>query len=138
MPDGSILGSHASPDGRATVVPSVGLGILFSPQLPSNNHVLCCYGDSVGVNRTKVGVLVHPDKVHLRCFLEGQDRHRVKPDVGLDLLGNLPNKSLEGSFRDFALGALLELANFSEGNNARSCAAGCNGQACAAMVATVS
>ena len=95
MPDGSILGSHPSPDGGATVVPSVRLGILFPPQLPSNNHVLCGYGDSVGVNGTKVGVLVHPDKkVHLRCFLEGQDRHQVKPDVGLDLLGNLPNKSV--------------------------------------------
>ena len=122
----------------AAVVPSVGSSILFSLQLLSNNHVLCCYGDSLGVNCTKVGVLVNPDKVHLDCFLEGQDCHQVKPDVGLDLLGNLPNNSLEGSFGDFTLGALLELANLSEGNDSRSGAAGCKRQACAAMVATVS
>ncbi|KVI00645.1 hypothetical protein Ccrd_021110 [Cynara cardunculus var. scolymus] len=62
---------------------------------------------SLGVNRTKISVLEKPDQISLRGFLERSDGATLKPQIGLEILCDFPNQSLEWKFPDQKLGTLL-------------------------------
>ena len=69
---------------------------------------------TLGVNGTQVGVLEEANEVSLRCFLESHDGGRLEPEVGLEILGNLPDKPLERKLANKELGALLVTPDFTK------------------------
>ena len=90
----------------------------FATDASSQLDVLGHDGDSLGVDGAQIGILEKTDHVGLSGLLEGQHCLRLESQIGLDLLGDLTNQSLERKLPDQQIGALLELANFSK----RDCA----------------
>jgi len=70
------------------------------------------------VDSAQVGVLEEADQVGLGSLLESSDGSRLEPKVGLEVLGNLPDQTLEGKLPDEELGGLLVPPNLSEGDGA--------------------
>ena len=60
----------------------------------------------------EIRVLEEADEVGLAGLLEGPDGGRLEPEVGLEVLGDLSDKALEGQLADEKLGGLLIAANF--------------------------
>jgi hypothetical protein len=76
------------------------------------------------VDGAQVGVLEKADEVGLGGLLEGQDGGALEAEVGLEVLGDLTNKALEGQLADEELGGLLVLADLTESDSARSVSVG--------------
>jgi hypothetical protein len=49
---------------------------------------------------TQVSVLEQPYQIGLRGLLQSQDSRALKPKIGLEILGNLPDKPLERQLSD--------------------------------------
>jgi len=79
-------------------------------------------GHALGMDGAKVGVLEQADKVGLRSFLKGHDGRRLEAKVSLEILGNLPDKALEGELADEKLCRLLELSDLAERDSTRAVA----------------
>ena len=62
----------------------------------------------------QVGVLKETNKVSLRGLLEGHDGRGLEPKVSLEVLGDLPDKTLEGQLADQELGGLLVTSDLTE------------------------
>ena len=62
----------------------------------------------------QVGVLKETNKVGLRGLLEGHDSRGLEPKVGLEVLGNLPDETLEGELADQKLSGLLVTPDLTE------------------------
>ena len=77
-------------------------------------------GDALGVDGAEVGVLEDADQVGLGGFLEGHDGRGLEAEIGLEVLGDLTDKSLEGQLADQKLGGLLVATDLTKGNGARS------------------
>ena len=73
-------------------------------------------GDPLGVDGAQVGVLEESDEVSLAGLLEGHDGGALEPQVGLEVLGNLPDQTLEGQLADEELGGLLVPPDLTEGD----------------------
>ena len=73
-------------------------------------------GDPLGVDGAQVGVLEKSDEVSLAGLLESHDGRALEPQVGLEVLGDLSDKTLEGQLADEELGGLLVPPDLSEGN----------------------
>lgn len=88
--------------------------------LPTNSagqlDVLWHDGDSLGVNRAKVGVFEQADEVGLARLLQGHDGGALEAEVGLEVLGDLAHQSLERQFADQQLRALLVATDLAEGD----------------------
>ena len=65
---------------------------------------------------SQVGVFEQGDEVSLRGFLKGHNSRRLESQVGLEVLGDFSDQSLEGQLSDQELGRLLVLSDFSEGD----------------------
>jgi len=72
----------------------------------------------------KVSVLEETNEVGLGGFLEGEDSGALETEVVLVLSSDLTHESLEWELADEELSALLESADFAEGNGAWSEAVG--------------
>ena len=55
----------------------------------------------------QVGVLEQADEVGLGRLLQGHNGGALEPQVGLEVLGDLPDQALEGQLADQQLGRLL-------------------------------
>ena len=77
-------------------------------------------GDSLGVDSAQVGVFKKTNQVRLRSLLESHDRGRLEPQVGLEVLGDLADKTLERQLPDEELSALLVAPDLTESDGARS------------------
>lgn len=75
--------------------------------LRHDRHPLC-------VDSAKIRVLEEADQICLCSLLKGQYRGRLKPKVGLEVLGNLSYKSLEWQLSNQKLGTLLVLPDLTE------------------------
>ena len=64
-------------------------------------------GDSLGVDGTQVGVFKETNKVSLGGLLKGHDGRRLEAKVGLEILGNFTNQTLEGQLPDQQFGGFL-------------------------------
>ena len=82
------------------------LGTL-STDPPGELDVLWHDGDTLGVDGAQVGVLEESNEVGLGGLLEGQDGGGLEPEVGLEVLGDLPDEPLEWKLPDEELGGLL-------------------------------
>merc|ERR1719305_2258158 len=73
---------------------------------------------------TEVGVLKETHQVGLASLLQSHHSRALEPQVGLEVLSNLPNKSLEGKLADEQLSGLLIPPDLPQSNCARSVAVG--------------
>ena len=64
-------------------------------------------GDTLGVDGSQVGILEEGDEVSLGGLLEGTDGRGLEAEIGLEVLGNLADETLEGELADQELGRLL-------------------------------
>ena len=76
-------------------------------------------GDTLGVDGAQVGVLEQTNQVGLAGLLEGHDGRALEPQVSLEVLGNLPDQTLEGELADQQLGGLLVPPDLPERHRAR-------------------
>lgn len=83
--------------------------------------VLGLDGDTLGVDSAKVGVFEKRDEVCLNGFLESTDGGRLETEVGLEVLGNLTNQTLERKFSDEEFGRLLVSTDLTESDGTRLC-----------------
>merc|ERR1719471_31060 len=100
--------------GRATA-----LGPLAADP-PGELDVLGHDGDPLGVDGAQVGVLEETDQVGLGRLLEGANGRGLEPEVGLEVLGDLPHQALEGQLADEQLGGLLVPPDLTEGHGSRA------------------
>lgn len=78
--------------------------------------VLLLDGNSLGVDGTQVSVLKQGDQVSLNGFLQSTDGRGLESQVGLEVLGDFSDQSLERQLSDQKLSRLLESSDFSQGN----------------------
>jgi len=83
---------------------------------PSQLDVLGHDGDTLGVDGAQVGVLEQTNQVGLAGLLESTDSSRLEPEVSLEVLGDLPDETLEGQLADEQLGGLLVTPDLTEGD----------------------
>lgn len=68
----------------------------------------------------QVGVFEEADEVGFGGFLEGRDGRRLESKVGLEVLGNLTDETLEWELSDEELGGLLVSSDLTESDGSRS------------------
>ena len=88
----------------------------FSTDAASELDVLGHDGHPLGVDGAEVGVLEESDEISLRGFLESHDGRRLEAEVGLEVLGDLADQTLEGQLADEELGRLLVTTDLTEGD----------------------
>lgn len=71
------------------------------------------------MNTAQVGVFKERHEVCLNCFLKRADGRRLESKVGLEVLSDFTNKSLEGKLSDQELSRLLVSSDFSESDSTR-------------------
>ena len=89
------------------------LGAL-SADTASQLDVLGHDGHPLGVDGTQVGVLKQTHQVSLAGLLQGHNGGALEAQVGLEVLGNLPDQALEGQLADEQLGRLLVAADLTQ------------------------
>ena len=75
-------------------------------------------GDTLGVDGAQVGVLEQTDEVGLAGFLQGHDGRALETQVGLEVLGDLTDQTLEGQLADEELGGFLVSSDLTESDGA--------------------
>ncbi len=68
---------------------------------------------------TKVGVLKQSYKVGLAGFLKGGHSRALETQVGLEVLGNFTNQTLERQLADEQLSGLLVATDFTQSHSSR-------------------
>jgi hypothetical protein len=76
--------------------------------------VLALDGDTLGVDGAEVGVLEEGDEVRLNGLLESADGRALEAEVGLEVLSDLTDKTLEGQLADEELSRLLVATDLTE------------------------
>ena len=77
-------------------------------------NVLGLDGDALGVDGAEVGVLEERDEVSLNGLLESTDGGGLEAEVGLEVLGDLANQTLEWKLADQELSGLLVTTDLTE------------------------
>ena len=101
---------------RAVVFQKLDSGDLSA--LPTDTagklDVLWHDGDTLGVDGAQVGVLEETDQVGLASLLKGHHGGALESQIGLEVLGDLTDETLEWQFPDEQLSALLVTSDFSQ------------------------
>jgi len=71
------------------------------------------------VDGAQVGVLEERDKVSLNGLLESTDSRGLEAEIGLEVLSDLTDQTLEGELSDQQLGRLLVTSDLTESNGTR-------------------
>ena len=71
-------------------------------------------GDSLGVDGAQVGVLEQTDQVSLAGLLKSHDGRALEAQVGLEVLSDLSDQTLEGQLADQQLSGLLVTTDLSQ------------------------
>jgi len=74
--------------------------------------------NTLGVDGAQVGVLKQADQVGLASLLKSSNSSRLEPEIGLEVLGDLPDQTLEGELADEQLGGLLVSPDLTESDGA--------------------
>ena len=80
----------------------------------SQLDVLWHDGDTLGVDSAQVGVLKQTNQVSLGSLLKSHDGRRLEAEIGLEVLSDFTDQTLEGELPDQKLGALLVTTDLSE------------------------
>ena len=99
-----------------------GVGDLgsLSSDTSSQLDVLGHDGDPLGVNGTQVGVLEESNEVSLTSLLQSHHRGTLESKIGLEVLSDLTDKTLERQLPQEELGRLLVSPDLSESDGSRS------------------
>ena len=89
----------------------------FATDTAGQLDVLWHNGDTLGVNGAQVGVLEKTNQVGLASLLESHDGRALESEVGLEVLCNFSDQTLEGKFADQKLSALLVPSDFSQSHS---------------------
>jgi hypothetical protein len=76
------------------------------------------------VDCAQVGVLEQRDEVSLNRLLESANGRALEAEIGLEVLGNLADETLEGELADQKLSGLLVATNLTESDGTRLIAMG--------------
>ena len=76
-------------------------------------------GNALGVDGAKVGILEKTNEVSLGSLLQGHDGGALEAEVGLEVLSDLTDKTLEWELADEKLGRFLVSPDFTESHGAR-------------------
>ena len=87
-------------------------------------------GDPLGVDGAQVGIFKESNQVSLAGLLESHDSRALEPQVSLEVLGNLPDETLEGELTDEELSGLLVPPDLSESNGSRPVSVGLLDSSC--------
>ena len=96
------------------------LVLTLSTKAASELDVLGLDGNPLGVDGSQVCVFKETDKVSLSSFLQSTDGARLEPEISLEVLGNLPDQTLEGQLADQELSALLVTTNLTKSDGSRA------------------
>jgi len=88
--------------------------VALATEAAGKLDVLRLDGDTLGVNGTQVGVLEEGDEVRLDGLLESTDGGGLEAQVGLEVLSDLANETLEGELADEELSRLLVATDLTE------------------------
>jgi len=86
----------------------------LATETTSQSKILRLDGDTLGVDGSQVSILEQGDEVSLSGLLKSHDGRRLEAQVGLEVLGDLTNETLEGQLADQELGGLLVTPNLTE------------------------
>jgi len=81
--------------------------------------ILALDGDTLGVNGAQVGVLEERNKVGLNGLLKSADGGGLEAQVGLEVLSDFTDETLEGELADQQLGRLLVATDLTESDGTR-------------------
>ena len=95
--------------------PTMYLGAL-STDAAGELNVLWHDGDTLGVDGAQVGVLEETNEVGLGSLLKSKDGRSLEAKVGLEVLGDLTDETLEGELADEKVGTLLVPTDLTEGD----------------------
>ena len=98
--------------------------ICFSSYSTGQFEILGHDRHTLAVDRTQVRILEQPSQIGFGCLLKGQDGSALEPEVGFDLLCNLPDEALEGQFTNQQFRRLLVFADLAQCNGTGSVAVG--------------
>ena len=73
-------------------------------------------GHTLGVDRAKVGVLEETDEVSLASLLQSHHRGALEAKIGLEVLSDLTDQTLERELAQKQLGGLLVTTDLTQGN----------------------
>lgn len=89
----------------------------LAPDTSGQLYVLRHDGDSLGVDGAEVRVFEETDQVSLARFLESHHGRTLETEVGLEILSDLSDETLERQLSDEQFGALLVASDFSQGHS---------------------
>ena len=89
----------------------------LSPYPASQLDVFGHDGDSLSVDGTQISIFKQTHQVHFASLLQRADGGTLEPQVGFEILGDLPHQPLERQFPDQKLGGFLVTTDFSKGNS---------------------
>ena len=81
-------------------------------------------GNALGVDGAKVGILEETNEVSLGSLLQGHDGGALEAEVGLEVLSDLTDKTLEWELADEKLGRLLVSPDLTESHSSGPVAMG--------------
>ena len=77
-------------------------------------------GHTLGVDGSQVSVLEQANQVGLSGLLEGEHGRALETEIGLEVLGNLTDKALEGQLADEELSGFLVFTDLTESDGSGS------------------
>jgi hypothetical protein len=80
--------------------------------------------NTLSMNSAQVGILEQTDEVRLGRLLKSQHRRPLKPQIALEILGDLPHQPLEGEFANEKVRGFLVPTDFAEGDGSGAVAVG--------------
>ena len=96
----------------------------FSTDATGQLDVLWHDGHTFGMDSAQVGVLEKANQVSFRCLLKSLDSRSLESQVGLEVLGDLTDKTLEGQLADQQLGGFLVSPDLTESHGTWSVSVG--------------
>jgi len=80
--------------------------------------------NTLSVDGSQVGVFEETNEVSFSSLLEGHDGARLESEIGLEVLSDLTNQTLEWELSDQQLSALLITSDLTKSNSTRSVSVG--------------
>ena len=91
-----------------------------SMHIPCELDILGHDGNTLGVDGAKIGIFKEANEVSLRRLLKGKDGRSLETKVGLEVLGDLTDETLERELADQEVGTLLVTTDLTESDGSRS------------------
>ena len=89
----------------------------LSPYPASQLDVSGHDGYSLSVDGTQISIFKQAHQVRFASLLQRADGGTLEPQVGFEILGDVPHQPLERQFPDQKLGGFLVTTDFSKGNS---------------------